>query len=100
MQETDPRSHDFVKYSDAFPDMCALCKGPHKEKPKKKFKISGDWALLAQVWFCVWLGSWSENWVRSALVFTLVFAALSLIGDMSKKNKDKNEVSDEHASDA
>lgn len=55
----------------------------------------GQVSLLILVWFCFWMGHAAENWTKPALIFTLVYAALSLIGDIKGKQEKKEPIKKE-----
>lgn len=55
----------------------------------------GSISLLIVVWSCAWLGHNAEDWTRPALIFTLVYAALSLIGDIKGKQEKKEPIKKE-----
>lgn len=61
---------------------------------KRKHRYVGEFFLLGLVWFTLWLGSISDSWVRSALIFTVVFALLELFGDLMPDKEKKDEVSE------
>lgn len=64
-----------------------------RNDPKRR-KHRGEFAIIAMVWFMLWIGHLSDNWVRSALIFTLVFAALEFMGEFIPDKEKKDEVSE------